>query len=147
MFVASHPRPVRDAIEQHRSALDEDPTKYLRSSIGQYEEELLQSAAEYLGRSARDIAVTDSTTMGLGLVYTGLKLSADQEVLTTAHDYYATRESLRLASERTGARIREIELYKQVEPQMPPACPVVREIRRRVLWPVAWEGSRGVDDL
>jgi len=115
MFIASHPKPVRDAIEQHRQALDDSPTVYLRSSISRYEDELLQSAAEYLGASPRDIAVTDSTTMGLGLVYTGLKISAEQEVLTTAHGYYATRESLRLASERTGARIREIELYQQLE--------------------------------
>ena len=60
MFIASHPKPVRDAIEQHRQALDDSPTVYLRSSISRYEDELLQSAAEYLGASPRDIAVTDS---------------------------------------------------------------------------------------
>ena len=28
MLVTSHPRPVREAIERHRRALDENPTEY-----------------------------------------------------------------------------------------------------------------------
>ena len=48
------------------------------------------------------IALTDSTTMGLGLLYTGLRLRAGDEVLTTEHDFYATHESLRLRAARDG---------------------------------------------
>jgi selenocysteine lyase/cysteine desulfurase len=51
--------------------------------------------------------------MGLGLVYNGLTLLPGQQILTTLHDYYATHESLRLAAERSGAEIREIQLYQQ----------------------------------
>jgi selenocysteine lyase/cysteine desulfurase len=53
--------------------------------------------------------------MGLGLLYTGLILRPDQEILTTTHDFYATTEALRLASERTGARMRQIPLYQEIE--------------------------------
>src|SRR5436309_1501128 len=75
----------------------------------------LGSAAAYLGADPTDIALTDSTTMGLGLLYTGLDLRADQEILTTEHDFYATHESLAFAAERTGARLRRVPLYRDIE--------------------------------
>lgn len=112
LFITSHPKPVRDAIERYRAALDKNPTSYLREEINDHESEVLQAAAEYLGANPAEIALTDSTTMGLGLVYNGLKLLPGQQALTTIHDYYATHESLRLASERTGAQIVETQLYQ-----------------------------------
>lgn len=115
LFIASHPKPVREAIERYRLTLDENPTFYLREQLNGHENEVLEAAADYLGARADDIALTDSTTMGLGLVYSGLKLRPGQEVITTAQDYYATHESLRLAADRTGAQVREIELYQQIE--------------------------------
>lgn len=113
MFITSHPKPVRDAIERYRQKLDESPTFYLREHLNSREGEVLQSAAEYLDANPAEIALTDSTTMGLGLIYNGLRLLPGQEIITTEHDYYATHESLRLAAARTGAAIREIRLYER----------------------------------
>lgn len=115
MFITSHPKPVREAIDRYRHALDQNPTSYLREQLNSHENEVLNAVAEYLGAEPAEIALTDSTTMGLGLVYNGLKLSSGQQILTTVHDYYATHESLRLAAERSGAQIREIQLYQQEE--------------------------------
>ena len=53
--------------------------------------------------------------MGLGLVYNGLKLRAGDEIVTTEKDYYATHEALRLSVQRSGAAIREIRLYDDLE--------------------------------
>jgi selenocysteine lyase/cysteine desulfurase len=61
---------------------------------------------------ADEIALTDSTTMGLALVYGGLRLRAGEEVLTTTHDFYSTHESLRLRAVRTAAHVRRIRLYR-----------------------------------
>jgi isopenicillin-N epimerase len=113
LFIASHPKPVREAIERYRLTLDENPTFYLRERLNSHENEVLEAAADYLGANPADIALTDSTTMGLGLVYNGLKLLPGQQIITTLHDYYATHESLRLAADRSGAQIREIQLYQQ----------------------------------
>lgn len=113
LFIASHPKPVREAIERYRATLDENPTSYLREELDSHENDVLNAAGEYLGANPAEIALTDSTTMGLGLVYNGLKLLPGQQILTTLHDYYATHESLRLAAEKTGAHIREIQLYQR----------------------------------
>lgn len=110
-FLASHPTPVRESIERHRAGLDADPIGYWSAHEKPQEATVLQSAAGYLGCEPTDIALTDSTTMGLGLLYGGLTLTRNQEILTTTHDHYSTDISLRLRAERTGATIRRIALY------------------------------------
>ena len=110
-FLASHPTPVRAAIERHRRGLDADPIGYWFEQEEKQEAAVLRAAADYLGVDPTEIALTDSTTMGLGLLYGGLTLREGQEILTTLHDHYATETSLKLRAERTGATVRQIPLY------------------------------------
>lgn len=110
-LLASHPRPVAEAIRRHRAAFDEDPATYWEEHFQQAEPSVRRAAAEYLSTDPGLIALTDSTTMGLGLVYGGLRLGPGQEILTTPHGHYATLESLRLRGERTGAVVHEVALY------------------------------------
>jgi selenocysteine lyase/cysteine desulfurase len=114
-FLASHPTPVREAIEAHRRALDDNPIGYWIDQSERLEAAVLAAASEYLGVRPVDIALTDSTTMGLGLLYGGLALREGQEVLTTLHDHYSTEMSLRLMAKRTGAPVRQIALYRKLE--------------------------------
>jgi selenocysteine lyase/cysteine desulfurase len=113
--LAPHPRPVRAAIEAHRRALDRNPSGYLHARQAALDAAVRDAAARYLGAGADEIALTDSTTMGLGLLYGGLRLRPGQEVLTTEHDFYATHEALRLRARRTGARVRRIALYRRLD--------------------------------
>jgi selenocysteine lyase/cysteine desulfurase len=115
LLLASHPRPVREAIERHRRGLDDNPPHYLYGGYSSREGEVRQAAARYLGARPAEIALTDSTTMGLGLVYNGLALRPGQEILTTEHDHRATHESLRFKAERSGASLRRIPLYRRLE--------------------------------
>ncbi len=110
-LLSSHPRPVADAIERHRHALDEDPAHYWEEHFMTAEPEQQAAAGEYLDASPDQIALTDSTTMGLGLVYGTLKLRPDQEILTTTHGHYATEMSIKHRADRTGAKFRQISLY------------------------------------
>lgn len=114
-FLASHPTSVREAIERHRAGLDADPIGYWIEQEEKQEAKVLQAAADYLGARPTDIALTDSTTMGLGLLYGGLQLQAGQEILTTTHDHYSTETALRLRAERTGAKVRQIPLYRSLK--------------------------------
>jgi selenocysteine lyase/cysteine desulfurase len=114
-FLASHPASVREAIERHRRGLDADPIGYWFEQEEKQEMAVLHAAAEYLAVDPTEIALTDSTTMGLGLLYGGLRLRKDQEIVTTIHDHYSTETSLRLRAERTGATIRQIPLYQSLK--------------------------------
>lgn len=109
--LAAHPRPVAEAIQRHRSGLDEDPEAYLAAEEESNEIAVREAASRYLGGGPDQVALTDSTTMGLGLVYGGLRVTADDELLTTEHDFYSTHEALRLRSERTGCTVRRVRLY------------------------------------
>lgn len=114
MLIASHPTPVRDAIDKHRRGLDADPVAYLERNDNRLTMAARSAAAGYLDTSASHVALTDSTTMGLGLVYNGLRLRPGQEIITTTEDYYVTHESVRLATERSGAEMRRIALFESL---------------------------------
>jgi len=107
--LAAHPAPVRSAIDRHRAGLDFDTEGYLLSK--DFESEVRGAAARHLGVPAGQVALTDSATMGLGLLYTGLRLRPGDEILSTTHDFYSTNASLDLAAQRTGAKVRRIPLY------------------------------------
>src|SRR4051794_9146764 len=110
--LAAHPKPVREAIDRHRAGLDRDTEHYVQAHA-RAEDDVRRAAAGYLGTAPESVALTDSTTMGLGILYSGLKLSRGQEILTTEHDFYSTNEALRLASERSGATVRRVRLYDE----------------------------------
>ncbi|OGB23592.1 MAG: hypothetical protein A3I66_24015 [Burkholderiales bacterium RIFCSPLOWO2_02_FULL_57_36] len=115
LYVASHPKAVRDAIENYRKELDSNPVAYLNQQNRRRVNAALSAAADYLGvDEPNDIALTDSTTMGLGLVYSGLRLSKGDEVLSTTRDYYATHEALRLASMHKQISVRQVPLYENI---------------------------------
>jgi len=112
-FLASHPKPVREAIERHRKALDRNPVGVWHELHIECEDRVRRAAGEYLGVDGEEeIALTDSTTMGLGLLYNGLRLRPGQEVLTSEHDHYATHQSLRFRAERDGATVKRVRLYE-----------------------------------
>ena len=68
-LLASHPQPVREAIEGHRRGLDADPPLRSRTTRSGSRRRRSRAAAGYLGVAPEEIALTDSTTMGLGLLY------------------------------------------------------------------------------
>jgi isopenicillin-N epimerase len=115
MLLASHPRPVREAIDRHRRGFDEDPVTYFHENVETCERALRESAATYLGAKPDEVAITGNTTTGLAMLYGGLPLGRGQEIVTTTHDHYATHESLRLRAVHTGAAFRKVTLYAAPE--------------------------------
>ncbi|SFE23407.1 Selenocysteine lyase/Cysteine desulfurase [Actinopolyspora alba] len=116
-YFASNPTPVRDAITRYRRAFDEDPHGFLDDNMFRRDEDMLwrnvcAAAAEYIGGQSNEIALTSSTTTGLALIHNGLRLKPGQEILTTTHEFYPHYESIRLASDKWGASMREIPLYE-----------------------------------
>lgn len=110
-FLSSHPRPVRESIERHRRAIDDNPFLYVEQNMFKMPGQVRAAAARYLGGTAEEVALTNSTTQGLAFVYHGLPLKAGQEILTTTHDHYVHHEAIRLAAERAGATVKKISLF------------------------------------
>jgi selenocysteine lyase/cysteine desulfurase len=114
-FLASHPKPVRQAIEQYREKIDANPFIAVDGAVFEPNEnipsQVCQAIASYIAGDPRDIALTQNTTTGLALLYHGLPLREGDEVLTTTHDHYVHHESIRLATGRCGATWRKIPLF------------------------------------
>jgi isopenicillin-N epimerase len=115
-FLASHPRCVRQAIEQYRAKIDADPLLAVDSATFEQTDEnmplqVCRAVVNYIGGDAQDIALTQNTTTGLALLYHGLPLRQGDEILTTTHDHYVHHESIRLATGRCGATWRKIPLF------------------------------------
>jgi isopenicillin-N epimerase len=119
-YLASHPRPVRAAIERLRQRLDRNP--FLTVERGMFEDNLPKyydavtaALARYTAADPHDFALTSNTTTGLSLIYHGLPLKPGDEILTTDQDHYVQHEAIRLATERTGATWRKIPIFHSYE--------------------------------
>ncbi|MBV8992739.1 MAG: aminotransferase class V-fold PLP-dependent enzyme [Pseudonocardiales bacterium] len=126
-LISSYPRSVREEIERHRREIDQNPPLALKDGHSK-SAQVTAVAAEYLGGSPQEVALTDSTTMGLALIYHGLPLRAGQELLTTVHDHYSHHESIRLAAGRVRATMRKVALYD--EPVTASEDEIVDRLRR-----------------
>lgn len=117
-FIASHPAPVREALDGYRRAIDANPFLFVERAMFEDDAhnlplQVCAEVAEYLGGRGEDVCLTRSTTEGLALVYHGLPLQPGDEVLTTVHDHYSHHESIRLATSRAGATMRKVTLFEQ----------------------------------
>jgi selenocysteine lyase/cysteine desulfurase len=111
-LLAPHPKPVREAIEGYRNALDRNPAKTVHDMLPERTGAVREAAARFIGAKAEEVAMTDSTTMGLGLVYGGLKLRAGQEIVTTEYDHYSTHSALTFRAMRDSATVRKVGLFE-----------------------------------
>jgi isopenicillin-N epimerase len=119
-YLTSHPKPVRVAIERLRQRLDRNP--FLTVEQGMFEAkhhnmtaDVTGALARYTGTDPGDLALTSNTTTGLSVVYHGLPLKPGDEILTTDQDHYVHHESIRLATERTGAGWRKIPIFSSYD--------------------------------
>ncbi|HUL75750.1 MAG TPA: aminotransferase class V-fold PLP-dependent enzyme, partial [Vicinamibacteria bacterium] len=98
-FLVSHPKPVREAIDEFRRRLDADPTWLEEAMFAEghphLQDRVKAAIAAYVGGRSDEIALVPNTTTGLALVYNGLRLKPGQEILTTEHDHYSHHESIR----------------------------------------------------
>ena len=141
-YIVSHPKPVRDAIERFRGMLDAQPFTTVEHGMGfdvflggesredPFPVRVQRAAASYIGGRAEDVALTDSTTQGLALVYQGLTLKPGDEVLCTTHDHYVHHEAIRLAVEKAGASWRRVPLYE--DPANASADEMVDHLKRAI---------------
>jgi isopenicillin-N epimerase len=114
-FIATHPKIVREAIEHYRDELDHNPVMFILENEKAYRHEMRDVIATYMQHpNSDDIALTDSTTMGLGIIYTGLNVSEEHEILKTSYDHFSHQEAIRLAALRTGASVSEVSLYRNI---------------------------------
>lgn len=107
-YLASNPREVRDAVEDFKRRLDSNSHDLMPEQA----QEVAVALGQYGGGAADDIAFVPNTTIGLSIVYGGLKLRPDQELLLSDQDHAWHQQAARLAASRAGAKVRIGTLYE-----------------------------------
>ncbi|HEX8868040.1 MAG TPA: aminotransferase class V-fold PLP-dependent enzyme [Lentzea sp.] len=107
-YLASNPREVRAAVETFKRRLDANSHDLMPAAA----QEVTEALGRYVGGAADDIALVPNTTVGLSIVYGGLRLRADQELLLSDQDHAWHRQAAELAAGRVGARVRIGTLYE-----------------------------------
>ncbi|MEV0441274.1 aminotransferase class V-fold PLP-dependent enzyme [Streptomyces spectabilis] len=109
-YLASLPRAVRAAVDHLARQLDADPmlvpTRLSLPDGPTGWDRVRGSLAAYMGGEADHIALTASTTIGLGVVYNGVRVRPGQEFLLSEDDHPVHQAAARLAADKHGARVR-----------------------------------------
>jgi selenocysteine lyase/cysteine desulfurase len=114
-LITSHPRPVQVAIDMHRAHIDRNPGLAMDWDLQEAwkrEAEVREWAGRYLQASPGQIALTGSTTEGLAMIYGGIHVRPDQEILTTVHEHYSTEYTLDYRVKKEGTQVRKIKLFE-----------------------------------
>lgn len=132
-LVTSHPLPVREAIEMHRANLDRNPglaMDWHRGETERREEEVRVWAGRYLKAKPSQIALTGSTTEGLAMIYAGIHVRPDQEILTSEHEHYAANSVFEYRTQKDGTQVRKIKLFE--DPYKVSTAEVLAAIERNI---------------
>ncbi|BAY22782.1 isopenicillin-N epimerase [Calothrix sp. NIES-2100] len=99
------PKAVLAVQQKLRSQLEIEPIRF----FGREWEPLLDHArnqlAEFVGADSQDLVFVNNATTGVNSVLRSLSFCAEDEILTTNHEYNACRNALDFIASRTGARI------------------------------------------
>lgn len=114
-LITSHPKPVQVAIDMHRAHIDRNPGLAMDWDLEETwkrEAEVRDWAGRYLQARPGQIALTGSTTEGLSMIYGGIHVRPDQEILTTVHEHYSTEYTLDYRVKKEGTQVRKIKLFE-----------------------------------
>ncbi len=115
MLLTSHPKPVRDQIAEFEDILDRNPGCFWRDHFIAYDQRNMEWAARYMGCADSQIALVDSATVGLGVIYGGLTLEPGSEVIVSDHEHFSAVKAIEYAKRRGEWRVAPIDWYREGE--------------------------------
>ncbi|MET0566391.1 MAG: aminotransferase class V-fold PLP-dependent enzyme [Acidimicrobiia bacterium] len=90
-----------------RQRFEADPSRFVYRDLQPAMDRTREAVAEFVGAASAGMAPVRNATTGIASVIRSFEpqLRPGDEVLTTAHDYNAVRQTLRFTAERTGAEV------------------------------------------
>lgn len=108
-----HSISLNKEIDQFRHMIDYNPD-LMRRERHRYTNNTLEAAARYLGTDKNLIALTDSSTMSLALIFNGFDFFKDDEILTTNSEHYSLEKTCENIARKNKLSIKKINLRNEV---------------------------------
>ncbi len=99
------PTEVLQAQSELRARLEAEPVRFFVREYEQMLDEARATLAAFLDTDAEELAFVPNATTGVNTVLRSLRLAPGDEVLTTDHEYNASRNALEWASQSCGATV------------------------------------------
>ncbi|MCT7968229.1 aminotransferase class V-fold PLP-dependent enzyme [Laspinema sp. D1] len=99
------PFPVLKAQEQARQQLEQEPVRFFVREFEPLLDQAREQLAQFVGVDGRDLVFVPNATTGVNSVLRSLRFNPGDELLTTDHEYNASRNALEFVADRADARI------------------------------------------
>lgn len=99
------PTAVLQRQSELRARLEAEPVRFLHREIEPLLDEARAALATFIGADADDLGFVPNATAGVNTVLRSLRFAPGDELLTTDHEYNASRNALDFAASQWGARV------------------------------------------
>jgi isopenicillin-N epimerase len=99
------PIAVLDQQQTLRQRLEQDPVRFFVREYEQLLDQSRQALAAFVGAAAADLAFVPNATVGVNTVLRSLDLQPGDELLTTNHEYNASRNALNFVAQQHQAQV------------------------------------------
>jgi isopenicillin-N epimerase len=99
------PRRVLEDQSEWRARLERQPLQFLVRDLEPHFDAARAALAQFVGADANDLVFIPNTTHGINTVLRSLVFQPGDELLTTDHEYNASRNAFDFVAERSGAKV------------------------------------------
>ena len=104
------PKEVLAKQDEFRMRMEQEPVKFLARDLDALLDDVRRSFGSFIGASPENLAFVPNATAAVNGVLRSLKLNANDDLLVTNHEYNASANALNFVAERSGARVKIIEV-------------------------------------
>lgn len=98
------PKPVFEEYQRFQLELENEPVYFIQKKATVYLKSARESLAKFVGCEAQDLFFTPNPTFAVNTIMRSLKLQADDEILTTNHEYGAMDRTWHFYCKKSGAK-------------------------------------------
>jgi isopenicillin-N epimerase len=104
------PKAVLAKQDEFRARMEREPVLFLSRELEPLLDAVRRDFAAFVGASSEDLAFVANATAAVNGVLRSLKLSANDDLLVTNHEYNASNNALNFVAERSGARVKVVDI-------------------------------------
>lgn len=98
------PKPIFEEYQRLQLELENEPVYFIQKKQAEYLKRAKESLAKYIGCNANDFFFTPNPTFAVNTIMRSLDLKADDEILSTNHEYGAMDRTWNFYCKKSGAK-------------------------------------------